>query len=81
MRFEVLKKAVIESARLDMQEGHGRGEQGIRLAEFARNSEELYALDHWVSFGWDGISPDDWDIIEDLVGRQREKRSSLDQFI
>ena len=73
--FEELKAGVIESARVDWQiNGNGRGELGVRLAEFAYDSEELNALDRWVWFGWDGISMDDWDCVERLADRQREQR-------
>jgi hypothetical protein len=68
MRFEALKKAVIESARL---EGNDRSKQDIHLVEFALNSEDLYALDRWIAFGLVGSGPGDLDRIGLMAKRQQ----------
>ena len=73
MKFEILKKAIVESASADWQiNGNGRGQHGARMAEFAENSDQLYALNNWVVFGWDGISQDDWERMEALIANYRK---------
>ena len=81
--MESLKNAVLGAATSNWRAtGNRRGYIAVRRIDHCENSNELLALDKWVTHGWEGLDAQELALMDAIIAREqvadRAKRRKLE---